>query len=62
MHCAACNRAMLRPAGWLGNLPLGPICLARVHAAKPKRRQAVKADRVNENQLDLFGESHEPDC
>ena len=54
MRCHACNRTMRQAAGWLGNLPIGPVCLARIKSIKPKRRKAAKAERREESQLDLF--------
>ncbi len=53
MRCAACLRPLKAAAGWLGKLPLGPVCLSRIKSAKPKKRkQAAKAVRID--QLDLF--------
>jgi hypothetical protein len=55
MRCGLCGRGLVRAAGWLGNLPIGPICLARLKPRKSKgKRRKVQAERQTENQLNLF--------
>lgn len=59
MRCIACGRKLEKAAGWLGNAPIGPVCLARIkpaQSAKPKRRK-VQAERVTIDQLELFKET-----
>lgn len=58
MKCARCSRPMAQAAGWIGDMPIGPVCLARIARIEQVKLRAVAVVKVDENQieLDLFGE------